>query len=205
MAPTIRELIRRNRHAWRIAVENPMVASVLDGTLEEERLARWIVPARARLENLFPFLCRLLAMAPGPDRGVLLEVLRALAAELRWIDGWMERRGLDPGIPVNLVVRSQMSHHATLAFRPYVVGLVAFLVDFRIYADAWSQTMPASGPHRELIRHWAQVAALEWPGRVERAADRALAAATPEEIAEVEGEVQRVIQDRLSFWTMMLG
>jgi hypothetical protein len=48
-------------------------------------------------------------MARRADREVLLDVLASMLHELRWVDAWMEKRGVEPDAPVNPVVRSQIA------------------------------------------------------------------------------------------------
>jgi thiaminase len=205
MAPTARDLIKKNRHAWRIAVENPFVSGLHGGVIEHERLARWIVAGRARLSSLFSLVSRLLAVAPRADREVLLDVLTSMQAELCWIDAWMKRRGIDPDAPVNPVVRSQIAFHTALALQPYVVGLVVCWGDLRLTSAAWKPRTRRPVPNRELLSHWNEVRSLDWPKPLERAASRALAAATPKELAVVEEAFRRLIENRLAFWTMALS
>ncbi len=205
MGTTVRDLIRKHRHAWRIAVHNPLVCELRDGTIEPERVARWIVGARARLDSFFPLLSRLLASAPAEDREVLIDVLSSLLDELRWLDGCMASRHIAPDAPIDPVVRSHISYHATLALQPYAVGLVAFLTDFRVFADAWTGKSRPSGRDREISRHYQDVLALAWQNPLEKAANRALASATPSDLAVADEACRRAIEGRLDFWTASLS
>jgi hypothetical protein len=86
-----------------------------------------------------------------------------------------------------------------------VVGLVVCWGDLRITSEAWEPRNRRPVPNRDLLIHWEEVRSLDWPKPLERATNRALAAATPRELAVVEGTFRRPVDDRLAFWTMALG
>jgi thiaminase len=205
MPMTVHGLIRKHRPVWNLTVRNPFVSGVHDGTLQHELFDAWLVQARHLLDGHFAPVCRLLASAPRRDRPLLLEGLEIIQAELDWYRGLLAERGLDPSAPLHPIMLTMKNQVGALGFEPYVVGLVAFWTQGRTYVDAWTRKREPRGAYRAFLRRWGDPRAGVWVQRLGRAADRALADATPHERMAAEEAFLRVVHDKLSYWVMTLG
>jgi thiaminase len=198
-------LIQKHGPLWDIAVRNPFVRAVHNGTMPREPFDKWLVQAYHLLDGHFAPMCRLLAAAPRDDRPLLLAVLEATRSECAWYRERIIERGLDPSAPVHPIVLALTNRSVALGLEPYVVGLVAIYAHYRTYADSWTARRAPSGPYREILRHWIRTGSSPLSKGYGRAVNRALAGATASEREAAEEEFVRVVNGKLAFWVMTLG
>ena len=202
---TTQELLQKHRPAFDLTVHNPFAQAVKNGTLGRESFDRWLMQASHLVEGHFAPVSRLLAVAPVRDRPVLLEGLERLSAEIDWYHELIARRRLDASAPVHPVILKMRNQMVSLAFEPYAVGIVAFWAQGITYTGAWKARRAPSGPYRDFLERWGHARADAFVRRLERAADRALAEATPRDRAAAEEAFLRVVNDKLAYWSIVLG
>jgi formylaminopyrimidine deformylase / aminopyrimidine aminohydrolase len=202
---TTQELIRKHRPAFQLTVRNPFAQAVHDGKLKPELFDRWLVQAFYLVEGHFAPVSRLLAVAPHRDRPTLLRGLELLQGEVDWYHELIAKRRLDASVPVHPVILKMKSQMVALAFEPYVVGIVAFWAQGATYAGAWQTRRTPAGPYRDFVERWGHSRAGAFVRQVGRAADRALAVATPRETATAEEAFVRILDDKLAYWSILLG
>jgi len=199
---TTATIIKRHAPLWKVTCRNPFVGGVRDGSLPVETFNRWLVQDRHFVEGLFPAMCRIAAAAPDRDRQVLLVGLRSLAANLSWFARMLAARGLDAGTPMHPVCRAYVDYTVSLGFEPYTVGLVALWAQYRAYRDAWAWAHPGAPKFRSVVRNWYSPDFERFLRDLARAADAALAEASPRDIQRAEQAVLDVAKYELAFWVM---
>ncbi len=205
MVISVDGLIRKHRPVWNVTVRNPLVMGVRDGTLPRTILGGFLVHTFHLAEAHFAPLCRLLAIAPPPDRPLLLQAVQLLRDETAWCERRIASKGLDATGPAHPAVVAMRSQLIASGFEPYVVGLVSYWTQARSFADAWTAKRPPSGAYRDLLLRWGDPRVTGFVRRVGRAADRALAAAPPRDRIAAEQAFAVVVQLKLHFWTAALG
>jgi formylaminopyrimidine deformylase / aminopyrimidine aminohydrolase len=197
-------LLKRHAALWKLTYRNPFVASVRDGSLPVETFDRWLVQDRHFVEGLFPASCRIAAAAPGRDRHVLLVGLRRLLGHLSWFDKTLAARGLDPATPIHPVCRAYVDYGISLGFQPYTVSIAALWAQYRAYGDAWAWAHPGAPKFRSVVRNWYSPEYARFLRELGRAADAALAEASPREVRRAEQAFLDVAKYELAFWVMTL-
>ncbi len=201
---TTSTLLRQHAPIWKVTCRNPFVGGIRDGSLPTEIFNRWLVQDRHFVDGLFPATCRLAAAAPLKDRHVLVEALRNMLDYLSWFDLALAARGLDAGAPMHPVCRAYVDFVVSLGFEPYPVALVAFWAQYRAYRDAWAWARPGASRFRSVVRNWYSPRFDRFLRDLTRAADAALAEATPRVVRRANEAVVDVARYELAFWVMAI-
>jgi thiaminase len=201
---TTAALLERHRPFWRVVCRNPFLVGVRDGSLPVETFDRWLVQDRHFMDGIFAPTSRTLAAAPVRDRDPLLQALRQVHANLAWFDRTLAQRGLDRDAAVHPVCRAYVDYIVALGFERYPIALVALWAQYRAYYDAWAWAHPGAPKFRKVILNWYSPEYRRFVKDLERAADFALAGASPEEIRRADETVVQVARYELAFWIMTM-
>jgi thiaminase len=93
----------------------------------------------------------------------------------------------------------------SLAFEPYVCGVVSLWAYYRSYQHAVAAARTASPRFRRILRRIRGVNVVALEERLRRIADDLLANATPEESASAEDAFVQTARHRIEFWAMILS
>lgn len=201
---TTATILKRHAPLWKVTTRNPFLGGVRDGSLPIEVFDRWLVQHQFLADRLFTAICRIAAAAPGRDRQVLLEILRKMSRFLPWFERMLAKRGLDAGAPMHPACRAYADYTVALAFEPYPVALVALWAQLRAYRDAWKWAHPGAPRVRGVVRYFYSPEYDPIERDLARAADAALAEASPRQVRRAEGAFVDVAKYELAFWVMTM-
>jgi formylaminopyrimidine deformylase / aminopyrimidine aminohydrolase len=202
MTTTVHRLAHADPQRWQAATRQPFLDGVRDGTLPVEAFDRWLEQDRLFVEALARAWGRILHVAPTEDLGLLADGISAFAAEVAWFDQLGAERGLTvPAEP--LPVTDQYNRHLLeVASQSYPVALAAMFAVEVAYLEAWRSARPGHEPFRPFVEHWTDDAFAAFVGRLEQAADRALADASAADVDAAAAAVAVTFDHEAAFWAM---
>lgn len=182
--------------AWTAATTHPFLDAVRDGRLAPGAFATWLAQDALFVADLLAFQARLVARAPRPAQRVLAGGVVALVAELDWFDALAAHRGLDLDVEPLEATRDYADLLAALDAAPYPEAVTCLWALERVYLDAWTSALPATGDDAEVVEHWTGPAFEAYVTELER-----LAAAAAPELAD-RRLLLAVLHQEAAFWAM---
>lgn len=196
------ELLAKHAALWRAATHHPFLEGVRAGSLPEEAFNRWLEQDYRFVATALRAQCDLLAQAPRADQLLLANGLVALATELDWFERHLAARGLRIDAPLLPTNRAYSDYLVVMARAPYPAALMVAATAERAYYEAWSTARPAAPAYTEFVDRWTNEAFRAYVEDLARATDRALADASPEEIAAAEDAFVWTARYEAAFWQM---
>ncbi len=198
----VRELANRNVDQWHAATHHPFLDGARTGSLPAEAFDRWLEQDRLFVEVLARAWGLLMAKAPAEDLQLLADGISAFVAEMAWFVELGAKRGLViPAVPLPAAV-DYHAHLVAMAQEPYAMGLSAMWAVEAAYLDAWRSALPGAANFRPFVEHWTDQGFASFVERLEAAADRALAEASPAEVEAAARAVAETAEHEAAFWDM---
>ncbi|MPY94126.1 MAG: TenA family transcriptional regulator [Acidimicrobiia bacterium] len=198
----VRQLADRDPALWWAATHHPFLDGVRDGTLPGTAFDRWLGQDRLFVETLARAWAAMLADAPTDDLGLLADGVSAFVAEMAWLETLGAERGLAvPAQPLPAAV-DYHAHLRRTAGGPYTVALAAMWAVEAAYLEAWRTALPGASAYRPFVEHWTDGSFVAFVGRVEAAADRALASASAAVVDAAADAVALTAGHEAAFWAM---
>ncbi len=199
-------LIELHRDEWQASTAGAaFIAGARDGSLPQEAFQRWLVQDRHFIDSLYDAQSRIIPLATGEARRVMLNGVVALQDELDWLADHAQRLDLDLSVEPVEDCRAFIDYLHTLTFAPPGVALTAIWTVERSYLDAWSAARPGAAPYREFIEHWSNEGFQAYVTGLRDAANEVLEAASPADRAAAERAFRRVMAFERRFWAMTSG
>lgn len=199
---TVRALAERDADRWRAATRHPFLDGAADGSLPAAAFDTWLAQDRLFVEDLARAWARLFARAPAGDLPLLADGIAAFVAEVAWLEevGAARERGL-PDEPL-AVTAAYGAHLQRAAEAPLAVALAVMWAVEAAYLSAWRSARPGAPAFRTFVEHWSDDGFAAFVTRLEAAADRALAAAPPDQVAATADAVAQTLGHEAAFWAM---
>lgn len=199
---TVRALVAESPERWRAATRHPFLDGVRDGSLPPAAFDRWLEQDLLFVETLARAWARVLLTAPAADLALLADGIAAFVAEVQWLsDVAVTRRLPVPAVPLPTTAAYQ-AHLLEVARQPLPVALTAMWAVEAAYLEAWQGARPGAAEYQTFVEHWTDDAFSAFVGRLERAADRALADAPAAGIDAAGDALRRTADLEAAFWAM---
>lgn len=202
MVTTVEDLAAAVPDGWHHATHHRFLEGVADGTLPAPAFDRWLEQDHRFVEGLARAWARTLVGAPAGDLGLLADGIAAFAAELAWFDELAAARGLRLPAARTRAAAAYDAHLQRVAAGPHAVALATYWAVEAAYLAAWRTASPGAPAYRPFVEHWTEAAFAAFVDRLRGAADRALAAAPPADVAAARHAVARTLGHEAAFWAM---
>lgn len=199
---SVRALADTDPQRWHCATRHPFLTGARDGTLPPDAFDRWLEQDRHFVEHLARAWSRIAVTAPRDDLSLLADGISAFTAEMVWFEQLPTERHLDLRRPELPAAAAYNQWLLTVAAEAYPVALAAMWLVEAAYLEAWRSALPGAPAYRPFVEHWADDAFADFVDRLGRAADAALATATPAEIEAAERAVLTTADHEAAFWAM---
>jgi thiaminase/transcriptional activator TenA len=184
------------------ATHHPFLDGARTGSLPATAFDRWLEQDRLFVETLARAWGLLLVTARADDLALLAEGITAFVAEVAWFEDLAAARGLSVTAKPLPAAADYQSHLLRMARQPYPVALTAMWTVEAAYLEAWRTALPGAPSYRPFVEHWTDPAFVDFVGRLEAAADRALAKAPPAEVAAAADALVLTSRHEAAFWAM---
>ena len=195
-------LVEQNEALWHQATRHPFLEQVKDGSIAEERFARWLVQDYHFVRRGFSMLCLLSADAPRRDHPLLVGGMAALGAEMTWFEENADAFDLDLDQPLLPACRAYSDFLLALPREPYPAQIVGLWAMERAYMEAWSTAQPAAPRYASFVDHWTNPEFEDWVEALAAAADAALVEASETERQAAADTFHWIARYERAFWQM---
>lgn len=194
-APENSPLIANAGGFWTAATSARFLDAVADGTLPPEAFQRWLVQDYFFAQGLARVQGAMLAKAPRPAFGPLIDGLGALQSELEWFESHAQRLGLRLTVERHPACTRYVDFLvATVHHEPFPV-LAAMLFGVEVaYLAAWG-ALPAAGPYVEFIERWSNPAFAQYVRALRRLAEE-------QAVPAQQAVFNEVLRHERDFWRM---
>jgi thiaminase/transcriptional activator TenA len=199
------EQLARLDSLWDLMLRHPFLLETRDGTISDERFARWMQQDYLFVEAAVPFLTALRRNAPPEHQEPLSGAIEALHEELALFRERARATGVDLG-----AVEPAFICHAYVQFllatahtRPYPEAYTVLYVAEKAYHESWRVVQAGIDPASRwlpFVENWAGEPFGDYVAYLEIELDRLAAAAGPDELDRMADMFELTVCYEIAFW-----
>lgn len=205
-APTTAALRAALDAEWLAATRShAFLRDVNAGAISAARFNTWLAQDYLYARRFSRLLGAMIAGCPEADLATLIGGMAAIDVELKWFQAKAAERHINlAATEMQPACREYTGFLDSLHAQPYAVQAAAFWAMEAIYNQAWTGVGEGlkAPEYAEFVDRWGNKGFAEYCVALAAQADAALAAAGPEERADADTAVRRVVKLELDFWNM---